>query len=1034
MSLQQRLKEASAPGGDLETIRRIVRQRAESAPDLATTVRLSALTRTLDEEVVGVLWRVAAGEDAPAAPGLEAVFGGLGFVMQRSDGQWVMHDIARQALLAELREEGSLPLFAAGTRALYALFVERAESARAARRSALRAGAMIYAASPARFDQVMRSVDGRSLSPAIEVVHLATQFKPDLGVAEFRAQVHREVEGANALAVEGLTLAAERILGGDGELADADGDWEIRLTRVDLHLLLGKLTEAEELVRPLTVSTIHEPVRDRALEMLFTCLTRQSREREALEVAQLRLAVSPDDNFLPRFTARLEIAQMQAATGQLAASRATCETLVAEVAGGPYSDLESGAWALAAEISVETGRRDALELLITAFDRNRRQGGASVGSGSSVVNTAVSVLRASSPEVLTSVLAEAEAISSLISDGAVDLGSRLDMLRNAGRTLEAMQLVQNAGSLAPPSTLADWGLRQTVGDLLLTTRQLSEAADLYNEIIAAPAGWVEPLHRAAAVANRGLVRLHQSSLDEAEADLQRAYEMPLVSDHPVAGPIYAAALALVKARRGFIRDAKTWLEVAFATESQSVTVEAMRFAWSSEVHELAGDLEQALLQRRRSLELYERARLLSDAVDQATAAVRLAIILRRWPLAGELHAHAGRLLSKVEAIDRAEPRSDVALRAARAIIAVFDSVPVGTSSVDGLDELSQCALAEPRNWWLGLNIAYGSIRLGLPQRAWESFDDLAMREPELMALPVLKRCHAQSVFHAGEEHLKNGEAARSLVAFEQAVSLDDGALTRLMIESRTAFALAALGRHAEALSRVEQQVVGRSQKPLELLDAHCLAAMVDLLGGESEKADTRFDLALGAAPVGGRSAYWAVVQAVGALAVPGDVKVFADHLAGLRMHEQRGADMTRFIPTISTPVPDGWFVKQSVTLLAPDGQANIITSSEPLDPSIDTEQYASVQGDLLLKEFSGYVELDSGWHVLENGEQVFRRHFSWETPDGVRVTQIQMYASAAGTGYTATATTPTSQFDEHHLVMATVLQGLAFNPADLWPG
>ena len=187
MSLQQRLKEASAPGGDLETIRRIVRQRAESAPDLATTVRLSALTRTLDEEVVGVLWRVAAGEDAPAAPGLEAVFGGLGFVMQRSDGQWVMHDIARQALLAELREEGSLPLFAAGTRALYALFVERAESARAARRSALRAGAMIYAASPARFDQVMRSVDGRSLSPAIEVVHLATQFKPDLGVAEFRS-------------------------------------------------------------------------------------------------------------------------------------------------------------------------------------------------------------------------------------------------------------------------------------------------------------------------------------------------------------------------------------------------------------------------------------------------------------------------------------------------------------------------------------------------------------------------------------------------------------------------------------------------------------------------------------------------------------------------------------------------------------------------------------------------------------------------------------------------------------------------------
>lgn len=38
------------------------------------------------------------------------------------------------------------------------------------------------------------------------------------------------------------------------------------------------------------------------------------------------------------------------------------------------------------------------------------------------------------------------------------------------------------------------------------------------------------------------------------------------------------------------------------------------------------------------------------------------------------------------------------------------------------------------------------------------------------------------------------------------------------------------------------------------------------------------------------------------------------------------------------------------------------------------------------------------------------RRFEWTPPDGVRVTQVQLYAVVDGRGYTATATAPSASF------------------------
>ncbi len=118
----------------------------------------------------------------------------------------------------------------------------------------------------------------------------------------------------------------------------------------------------------------------------------------------------------------------------------------------------------------------------------------------------------------------------------------------------------------------------------------------------------------------------------------------------------------------------------------------------------------------------------------------------------------------------------------------------------------------------------------------------------------------------------------------------------------------------------------------------------------------------------------------------------------------------RFVPRLRATLPDGWFAKESMTLLAPDGQANLIASSEPLDPSITAEQYAQVQGDLLAKEFPGYRQLRYQRALVFGGRPGYERAFQWTPPDGAPVIQVQLYFAASGRGYTATATTPAAQY------------------------
>jgi len=149
--------------------------------------------------------------------------------------------------------------------------------------------------------------------------------------------------------------------------------------------------------------------------------------------------------------------------------------------------------------------------------------------------------------------------------------------------------------------------------------------------------------------------------------------------------------------------------------------------------------------------------------------------------------------------------------------------------------------------------------------------------------------------------------------------------------------------------------------------------------------------------------------------------------------EPAGGSVFPFYADVSGSLPPEWFAKASLTFIAGDGQANVICSSEPLDPSMDSQTYARIQGDLLFREFPAYTELSYEATDVFGDRPGYVRRFTWVPPDGMAVLQIQVYHAAGGRGYTATGTTPVSMRDRNEGVMDQIIGHLRISPPAVGP-
>ena len=154
---------------------------------------------------------------------------------------------------------------------------------------------------------------------------------------------------------------------------------------------------------------------------------------------------------------------------------------------------------------------------------------------------------------------------------------------------------------------------------------------------------------------------------------------------------------------------------------------------------------------------------------------------------------------------------------------------------------------------------------------------------------------------------------------------------------------------------------------------------------------------------------------------PGDLRRGVFRAAAIG---ERRAMESVFVPAVRAMLPEDWYAKESITLLAPDGAANVIASSEPVEAEIAPHTYATVQGDLLRSEFPKYEELEFGPKLILRGRPGYMRVFSWVPEDGVPIVQMQLYYAEAGRGYTATATTPSSEFGRYEQQLRACLEGI----------
>jgi tetratricopeptide (TPR) repeat protein len=185
-------------------------------------------------------------------------------------------------------------------------------------------------------------------------------------------------------------------------------------------------------------------------------------------------------------------------------------------------------------------------------------------------------------------------------------------------------------------------------------------------------------------------------------------------------------------------------------------------------------------------------------------------------------------------------------------------------------------------------------------------------------------------------------------------------------------------------------VARETPEPLDDCDVEVRLGFVCGLEGDDAGARAHWRAALDLFPEGSDLTWplWFLVRVHGQLSrAVRRSEVSERALQQLVDDMQEEGKVTSFRASITSLVPDGWLVKESITLLSPDGQANVIASSEPLDPSIDTARYAGTQGELLRTEFPGFKEAWVQEREVLGGRPGVVRAFSWTPEGGVPVTR-----------------------------------------------
>ena len=1014
---------------------------------LAEIARLAAIPRRLDREIVAALRGGVPDPERDAA--ILARLVELDVVDPGRAGRPAYHDSVRSLLLARLREDPEWrEWFEKGSARLIQHFLARIDDTYESFLDVQRVAPLLRRANADRLRQISEAAERALIEPAVEASYHAILLDPERGCAQFEQLYEWHERRGFLLTCRALRAAVEVNLRDLApEAFERRGAW---LTYWDgrLHARLGEATEAETAYRA-ALDGMGDDVRLRmmTLDSLAILLQETNRLGEALEHAHERLSIA-------RSAGRLEeerqglfgIADLETQLGRFRAAARSLDALTSAA----LLDEDAATFALAQglrgrlDVDLELNIYEVIGRLIGTLDIARTSAITAPMAAYVVTDALARGLRRDHPRLAITALAESAALLEALSmspNRAEAAVIHVQFLIDAGLLRQAEETLASAAQERDAQPRAD--ILSVTALLQSATGDLDGAIETYTAVLGLDGpGAPTPEQEVLALVNRADVEARLGRPEPARKDCETAARAAARLGHiPLQGVIgvvrgrLAIDAGRINEARSFLNDAESAVQdvpryfTDYVFAAARLAHREGRHAEALQRYRQAGTLAHGLgMLDRVALFGGEEVVAAADAGDWRGAAE-----------AAERTTFTARLLA-----ERAAAGTDSAVRARDRLYAsgmvAFHTLAAQPGADDeqlgdrALRLLAECARQEPGNALYRLSLAYTHVLRNAWEQAAAEFDAALKCAPELLGGTVVADRLVNSLMLIGDARRAAGDADGALEALGDAVQRAQARPDRIAaVELEIGDTLVSAGRHEEAersYTRARDLSTGNSDATLRPVALARWAALRSV-AGDPGMARTLWREALVAhSEAGDPSPYWTLLRDCSVL---GDVvtrdETVLSLLGEIRDDPDTGGPMRTFLPQLRAAMPDTWVAKESLTLLAPDGGANVIASSEPLEPSIETDQYANMQGELLHREFPGFEEHELRETELLGGRRCFVRRFSWRPPDGEPVTQIQIYHAHGGRGYTATATTSTARFAELELQLRQVLEGLVINPS-----
>jgi tetratricopeptide (TPR) repeat protein len=607
----------------------------ERDPELAEAVRLAAIPRRFDAEILGFL-RDAEG-DAERNGRLVEEIAALPFARTDGDAHYLHHS-TQDLLLSDWRSSpGETEEFEKHNDRLASFFEERHQKAQQYGFDLGFVAEVVSRASPDRYVQLVSAIEDREVPPLLEVLHHRTQMSPSSGYQAFVKYFHL-YERAGRLTVCETLLSAAREEVGQRQPGPEDAplaDW-LRYYQARLDRAFGRQKKAEAALVELRATVKERKLQLWVLSELGSAYQEQYRLREALRVyeEELQLAVeSRQDPFnIPASYHRVGSVQttlwnlLEAARAFRDAARTAREEGRTDLADVVQLDL--------ANTLSDRGRRaEALKTALGALDAARAEAPEDRDRHRAVADCFMKLIGRDRPRLMDTMFLEKLGLRSEIADVAPEpeaIKAYADLLRESGQlrrsyTISAW-MAEGSGQPPPPSVEALSSLAAVEAEpdtslllnwaLLLEERgELDRAAVVYRRIIKEAGDRPKDYWDvAASMTNLGLIERDRGSWKDALQDFEYARDIWDRMGHSK----LSAACRLLSASTLLREHAYAALQEAASAEEEKVRPPSAR---------VAADLARATGRWEEAASEYRSAAAEGNGSASAEALGRLAIVL-----------------------------------------------------------------------------------------------------------------------------------------------------------------------------------------------------------------------------------------------------------------------------------------------------------------------------------------------------------------------------------------------------------------------